>query len=116
MNDDGVNRQRILARLHTYPEAEVILYFERESSNFFDSNAVMVIASVFGKNGSVCIGYLSADLAREVAPLLDEGHRAVVFFQGITGVGKEYLGVNFCFTILAISNYNLNSKTPQIAC
>ena len=108
------NRQRVLARLSTYPETEISLEFQRESSNFYDSNAIKIMASVFGK-GSACVGYLSADLAKEVVGTLDEGYTAVVFFLGITGIGKENLGVNFSFTILPIPTYNNNQKSPQLA-
>lgn len=123
-NDDGINRQRILVALASFPESEVILNFERESSNIFDSNAIKVMSSVFVKkdNGecafqkcSACVGYLSADLAKQVAPLMDQNYEIAAFFLGITGIGKQNLGINFCFTILPIPAYHNKQKSPQLA-
>lgn len=114
-NPDGTNRQRILSQLLAYPEQAINLRFQREPNNAYDHNAIAIIAEVHGK-GSACVGYLSASLAREVADILDEGSNTeVVFFLGITGVGKANLGVNFCFTILPISIYHLEQKVPQMA-
>lgn len=96
-NEDGVNRQNILVRLARYSEQDVTLSLCREKGNAYDSNATRIIANVYGK-GSACVGYLSKDLAKDVAPMLDDGHEAIVFFLGITGF--ERLGLNFAFTIL----------------
>lgn len=113
-NSDGVYRQKILARLARYPEQDVTLSFEREEDNIYDSNAVKIIASVHNK-GWACVGYLSYSLAKEVAPLLDEGYDAILFFLGITGFDR--LGLNFAFTIMektdsfsAIANHCPNRK------
>lgn len=97
-NEDGINRQRIISRLAAYSESEISLEFKREPLNRFDSAAISIIASVLGKKGSACLGYLSKELAREVAPLLDEGNIAIVFFLGVTGA--EIRGLNFAFAMI----------------
>jgi hypothetical protein len=96
-NDDGIYRQNILARLARYPEKDVSLSFRREEDNMYDSNAIMIIAHVNNK-GWACVGYLSRDLSKEVAPLLDSGYQGILFFLGITGY--DLLGLNFAFTIM----------------
>jgi hypothetical protein len=118
-NVDGIYRQKILAKLARYPEQDVTLSFEREDDNIYDSNAVKIIAHV-NEKGWACVGYLSKDLAREVAPLLDEGYEAILFFLGVTGYDR--LGLNFAFTVMEKTEANLpipthypKQKDPQMA-
>lgn len=93
------NRQELLYRLAKYPASDVLLSFIREPDNPVDSNAVAIAATVVGK-GTAKIGYLSKELAVEVAPILDIGKDAVVVFEGITGTSKLQLGCNLCFAII----------------
>ncbi|WHH57193.1 HIRAN domain-containing protein [Petroclostridium sp. X23] len=94
------NRQTLLKRLSMYDAKDIILSFVREPNNPADASAVQVWASVQNR-GKVCIGYLSKQLAAELAPLLDAGKMAVVKFDCITGIGRNsYLGCNFRFLII----------------
>ena len=94
------NRQKVLSRLSLYNASDIVLSFLREPSNAYDSNAVAILASVQGK-GSVIAGYLSRELAAEIAPFLDSGGSAVVLFNTITGfeLNGNYLGLNFSFIL-----------------
>lgn len=93
------NRQKVLRRLLKYDSRLIILSFKRESNNTVDSNAVKIIAHVFNK-GSAAIGYLDKKQAADVSKLLDNGSVAFVVFEGITGIGKKYLGCNFSYAII----------------
>jgi|GEM_PF-725144 len=96
-NDDGMSRQRILRTLMHYHQEDVILSFERESDNFYDSYAVRIMAETDDMKPSL-IGYVSAEIARELAPLLDAGNTPLVFFLGVTG--EEIHGLNFAFSVI----------------
>lgn len=96
-NQDGVNRQRILSILTAYSEEDISLRFHREPNNFYDHNAIAVEAEVHGM-GSAKLGFLSAALAREVAPMLDAGNIPIVFYLGVTG--SIIRGLNFAFAMI----------------
>lgn len=95
------NRQDVLRRLTRYSPSDIGLYFEREPNNEFDANAIKIIAIV-RNHGFALVGYVSKELASGLAPMLDEGHEAAVFFNGITGSdeGGYNFGLNFDFVIL----------------
>lgn len=95
------NRQDVLRRLNRYSPSDIGLYFEREPNNEFDTNAIKIVA-VVRNHGSAIVGYVSKDLASGLAPMLDEGHEAAIFLNGITGsdVGGFKFGLNFDFVIL----------------
>jgi hypothetical protein len=63
-------RPLALERLTGYRKDEVSITLERERHNPYDRHAVQVWASVAGK-GRYCVGYVPADLARLLVPLLD---------------------------------------------
>lgn len=114
-NENGVSRQIILYNLRKYSLSEVGLELVRDYVNLFDRNAVMIFATVRNR-GSAVVGYLSAELASEVAPLLDSGLTPIVFFLGITG--EDTLGLNFAFTVMpSLSTiYNhCKKKSPHMA-
>jgi hypothetical protein len=93
-------RQVVLKRLAQYPEKDIILKFEREPDNQFDSNAIKIIAHVKSK-GSAAIGYVSKNIAANVAPMIDAGFIPIVLFAGITGsAGSGYLGCNFKYCLI----------------
>lgn len=92
-------RQHLLYRLMQYDYRDITLSFKREAKNKFDFNAVAIIATVKEK-GTAKIGYLSKELAANVASLLDIGKDAVVVFEEITGKSKPQLGCNFRFVII----------------
>ena len=94
------NRQKLLRRLLSYDNTEIVLSFNRDHDNVYDRNAIAIMATVKGKGESV-VGYLSKELASVVAPLMDSGGRAVVMFNGITGgSGYNHLGCNLKFIII----------------
>ena len=85
-NDDGSDRQRIIAR---YCRAGTPLRLVREPGNSHDRNAVAVFV------GKRQIGYISSNLARDVARMLDEGATAEAVVTAVTGGGRgENHGVN----------------------
>lgn len=74
--------QSILPTLH----AGMPIEFRRESHNAYDENAILAIC------GGKKIGYLSADIAGELAPIMDAGTPVTGTIRDITGgyLGKSY--------------------------
>lgn len=97
----GVSRrQAVLWRLAQYNQEDIILYFEREPENQFDSNAVQVVVAVKAR-GKAVLGYMKKELAAVIAPILDAGAQALVLFDGVTGTGsKGLLGCNYSYIII----------------
>lgn len=77
-------RQKALEHLKRYNTEDITISLQR-NNNHYDNNAVEVIASVRGK-GSYCMGYLPKNLAKLIAPLLDNKKP----------VQSEYRGVRVC--------------------
>lgn len=97
-NDNGVSRQTVIKALTKYSYSQTSLYLEREFNNPYDNNAIRIIAKVANK-GSAQIGYLSKEIAAEVAPKLDIGYSSVVVLERITGFNSGNLGVNFKYAL-----------------
>lgn len=93
------NRQKLLGRLRAYDCRDVIMDLVREPANAFDANAIQVWVHVREK-GNGCIGYVSKELAMEIAPQLDAGKHAVTLFDGITGGGDMNFGCNFRYLLI----------------
>lgn len=64
-NEDGVERQDILANVRT---GDVVM-LQREPHNLYDKNAVAVM-SLYGQ-----VGYVSKDYAKILAPMIDQGKK-----------------------------------------
>ena len=88
------DRQRLLERLATYDSRDIFLDLVREPGNPFDNAAIQVWAKVHGKS-SACIGYLSKELAAELAPCMDSGMTTIVLFDAVTGGFGNIYGCNF---------------------
>jgi len=97
-NDDGSDRQKIIRK---YVEAEETLLLEREPDNPFGKNAIAVHAAPLDEiDHDDKIGYISHELAEELAPLMDSGHRITCMVLNKTGGGVgESFGVNIELTI-----------------
>lgn len=93
------SRQKLLKRLKNYRPEHILLYFERDTENAVDPNAIKIIAQVKGK-GSAVIGYVSRKITAEIAPLLDKKKEAVVLLQEITGNSRNGLGCNYSFIVI----------------
>jgi hypothetical protein len=98
-NDNGTKRQSILRALMKYQSNQVSLHLQRELDNPYDTNAIKIIASVDYK-GSAQVGYVSKEIAEEMARLIDLGRIVIVFFEGITGEEPSYLGLNYSYILL----------------
>lgn len=95
-NDNGSSRQNYI---RTYCKSGMPLTLVRQPNNRFDSNAIAVFINartllVF--SGLVQIGFLSADVAKTLAPLIDAGAIFVCQITEITGgeADRPSLGVN----------------------
>ena len=92
-NEDGSSRQGIIRK-----ELKVgdMLLLDREPKNPYDRNAIAVVTSDNEKK----IGYINAELASRLAPLMDRGHFIDCYVADITGgaPGESY-GVNIRLTI-----------------
>lgn len=95
-NEDGRPRQEIISD-EIYNGMD--LFLERDYENDYDPNAIAVLTSVYGET----IGYLSRDIAAQLAPLMDNGQLITAVVADLTGgeEGKENLGVNLFLTILS---------------
>lgn len=89
-NDEGVNIQNILPELENGSK----LNFVREPNNPYDTNAIKVICDYQH------IGYIKAELAEEIAPIMDSGKELNGYITQITGGidGKNY-GCNMHISI-----------------
>mgnify|MGYP002534174770 FL=1 len=89
-NDEGVDIQNILPELEDGSK----LNFAREPNNPYDTNAIKVICDYQH------IGYIKAELAEEIAPIMDSGKELKGYITQITGGtnGKTY-GCNIHISI-----------------
>lgn len=88
-NDGGIDIQSILPTL----DDGDVLTFVREPDNPYDKNAIKVICDYQH------IGYVKADLAEEIAPLMDEGKTLKGCISEITGGGDKNYGCNIHISI-----------------
>lgn len=85
-NRDGSSRQNIIKRCSVGELLELI----REPKNEHDPNALKICR----QNGEQ-LGYIGAEQAEELAPLMDSGKRVTATISDLTGgVGNESRGVN----------------------
>jgi len=77
-------RQDVVAGLNE----GLALRFERQPGNEFDSNAIAV------HFGALQLGFLKKDIAKHLAPKIDEGVAYQVEVGSLTGGGKKHFGVN----------------------
>lgn len=94
-NPDGSRRQALIKRCRAGQELVLV----REPDNEHDENAVMVCTKGGFLRRSRQLGYLSEDLAAQLADELDAGRRIVVTVQEVTGGGgalwwKKNYGLN----------------------
>lgn len=72
------------------------LFLEREPENEHDENAIAVYVDQYQNEQ---IGYLSSDLAEELAPQIDSGQMIMAEVTAITGEGERTRGVNILLTL-----------------
>lgn len=91
------NRQTVIS----YLKIDEQLYAERETDNPYDSNAV-AIHNFWGNK----LGYLSKNVAVEMARVIDNGGRIDVAVSSVTGEHDDFYGVNICIEVF-------EQKMPQ---
>jgi len=85
-NEYGESRQEIIReRLYEYDSLDL----RREPDNEYDNNAI----AVYTDTGEQ-IGYLSSEVAEELAPLMDDGWEVKAVVKDITGDEGKISGVN----------------------
>lgn len=84
LNDKGIDIQTILPTITE--DSDLIL--AREKDNPYDENAIKVIADY------THIGYIKAELAESVAPIMDSGKPVHVELLEVTGGGDKKYGCN----------------------
>ena len=84
LNDRGIQIQSLLPTLSQDSDALLV----REKENQYDSNAIKVIADYQH------IGYVKADLASQIAPMIDSGKSSRCAILCITGGGDKSYGCN----------------------
>ena len=100
MNVKGVtfdNKQGYIAYLLKNKE-NCFVALERDVKNKFDKNAIKVIGCVrHGKK--VCVGFVPKELAKELAPIMDNNKKPWVKSFSIHGLSKEKsFGMNLTVT------------------
>ena len=100
MNVKGVtfdNKQGYIAYLLKNKE-NCFVALERDAKNKFDKNAIKVIGCVrHGKK--VCVGFVPKELAKELAPIMDNNKKPWVKDFSIYGLSKEKaFGMNLTVT------------------
>lgn len=90
------NRQLLLKRLNLYDSRDIVMNLIREPNNPADPSAIQIWVYVIGK-GSGCIGYVSKEIAYELAVLMDSGRSVVALFDCVTGGGNKHYGCNYRF-------------------
>ena len=95
-NQDGYERQKYI---RSYCKPGMPLILKREPNNPHDANAISVWVKaralvLFGD--TVQIGYLGAEVAEELAPIIDRGGKVEARITEVTGGAKDKkaLGVN----------------------
>ncbi|PFR88908.1 HIRAN domain-containing protein [Priestia megaterium] len=71
------NRQGLLSQMTD----DTPLFLEREPSNPFDTNAIMILAEINNKKEH--IGYIHASYSEEISPLIDKGEPVIIKNKGI---------------------------------
>jgi len=99
-NDNGHKRQDLIRDLVKSGDN---IDLDREKGNSFDPNAIAVLYFVEDKKeweyGYHRIGYISRDLAAQLAPLLDQGYEIHAEVAEVTGEEYDSLGVNLELTV-----------------
>lgn len=103
-NDTGGVRRSRQIIIKRFVEIDQPLLLIRERQNTFDKNAIAVYvrpAEDPWHEGKYQIGYLSREVAAELAPLIDQGYGATCKVADVTGgeEGKEAIGVNIFMTV-----------------
>lgn len=83
-NDKGQPIQALLPSLNEDSDFMLV----REPNNPYDTNAIKVIADYQH------IGYVKAELAQQLAPIMDKGNNPKVELLGVTGGGDKNYGCN----------------------
>jgi hypothetical protein len=105
-NDDGHSRQSII---RDFVEPDDYLNLEREEDNVYNENAIAVhVSPIESIDYDDKIGYIRDELANELAPLMDSGHRILCQVLDVTG-GEEgkSLGVNIELTIYTPEEFRI---------
>ena len=84
-NPDGINRQDIISSL----KSNSPIFLKRDYANIYDPNAIKVVDS-----GGVQLGFISRELASQIAPQMDSGKKFSVSITGLTGGNGYTRGVN----------------------
>lgn len=79
------NTQEIIAWLDRMDPRDICLSLCREPGNGADTNAIKIYAHVCSMGKRACIGYVKADLASALAPLMDSGLQVFARLYGFTG-------------------------------
>ena len=94
-NTNGTDRQDYIQR---YCKEDKELSLKREPNNTYDSNAIAIFVKTkifFFKSAKFQIGYVSADIAQQLAPYIDKGGIVTSSIKNLTGGNKKKsYGVN----------------------
>jgi hypothetical protein len=83
-------RQTAIERLTRYDAEAITVRLNREPLNAYDKNAIAVMVSVSG-SAEYQIGYVPANMARIIAPLMDARKSVGSAFKAIVGGWADYL-------------------------
>ena len=85
-NSDGSSRQSIIAQMNINSR----IFLKRDCGNIYDPNAILVVDAMDRQ-----LGFISKELAAELAPKMDAGQKFTVSIVTLTGGDNGYTrGVN----------------------
>jgi len=98
-NADGRSRQDIIAN---ELQEDQELFLAREPENKYDPNAIAVITGTYSET----VGYLSKNVAGEIAPQIDQHQLVTCQIKNITGLadGDKSLGVNLLLKVYSLAD------------
>ncbi len=104
LNSDGTSRQEYIQMLDPEEGLELV----RQPENSYDPNAV----AVFDSTGNQ-IGYLSSQVAAEIAPEIDRGMFVECYVVEITGQDQDTQGVNVLINVMTLEEAGTKYKTSS---
>lgn len=87
-------RQNYLNYIKKQNIKDIKITLRREPNNIHDNNAIRVCARNIKTNKYADCGYIPAELAKTLAPLMDSGIFVSARDYEITGVSQRTLGMN----------------------
>lgn len=84
-------RQTAINHMQQYDPSEVTISLQRNTQNYFESDAVEVVATIHGN--SYCVGYLASSISEWLSKVMDYGTALKGALKQIVGGNGLYYGL-----------------------